>query len=388
MSKFLKFIVHLIIICAIICVLGLTVPPFFGVNTVIIDDAAKKTNLPLGSVTYSIPVRVEDVYVGDNILVSEDSGIYRYSVETLNLDNGTGTVTDPTISSDERITVAVREYVPKIVITIGYVGYLLIATKSTEGIIMLGLGLLFLVILYIIAEIWRKDARSYDDDEEDNVYVKSKRELRREEKERARRMKEEERRIREDGYYDQSREERRTPVQKKKSGKVRTGGFVDEIDLADEAVDDEPVEIRKKAPVQREAAARETVLEARELLKGKEEEETTRRELSAAEEVVRRMTSPEPTEDVYKKDVYEEAPAREPVRTAAPEERIQLVKESPAAAERPKRQIPGYTATELADQARRAGDRPDVVRDQVTEITLFDYSDIIDGVSQTELKDD
>ena len=57
MSKFLKFIVHFVIICTIILILGMALPPFFGVSTVIVDSSDKVTNLPMGSVTYAIPVR-------------------------------------------------------------------------------------------------------------------------------------------------------------------------------------------------------------------------------------------------------------------------------------------------------------------------------------------
>ena len=56
MSKFLKFIVHFVIICTIILILGMALPPFFGVSTVIVDSSDKVTNLPMGSVTYAIPV--------------------------------------------------------------------------------------------------------------------------------------------------------------------------------------------------------------------------------------------------------------------------------------------------------------------------------------------
>ena len=55
MSKVLKFIVHLVVICTLICVLGLVLPPFFGVRTVIVDKSGDATNLPVGSVTYAIP---------------------------------------------------------------------------------------------------------------------------------------------------------------------------------------------------------------------------------------------------------------------------------------------------------------------------------------------
>ena len=47
MSKVLKFIVHLVVICTLVCVLGLVLPPFFGVRTVIVDKSDKATNLPL-----------------------------------------------------------------------------------------------------------------------------------------------------------------------------------------------------------------------------------------------------------------------------------------------------------------------------------------------------
>ena len=81
-------------------------------------------------------------------------------------------------------------------ITIGYVGYLLIATESIEGLIILGLAVLFLVILYIIAELWKKEPQDdYDEMDTEPGYVKSKKELKREEKARERRYKEEERQI-------------------------------------------------------------------------------------------------------------------------------------------------------------------------------------------------
>lgn len=48
MSKFLKFIVHFIVICTIACVVGLAVPPFLGITTEIMDDSSKETNLPMG----------------------------------------------------------------------------------------------------------------------------------------------------------------------------------------------------------------------------------------------------------------------------------------------------------------------------------------------------
>jgi hypothetical protein len=119
MSRFLKFIVHFVVVCTILCVVALAVPPFFGVTTVVMDDPDKQTNLPIGSVTYAIPVKTEEVALGTRILVEEDGKTYRYNVVSLDAENKTGTVTDPTVSGAETLTVAVKNYMPKVVITIG-----------------------------------------------------------------------------------------------------------------------------------------------------------------------------------------------------------------------------------------------------------------------------
>ena len=148
MSKFLKFIVHFFVICTIVCVLGLALPPFFGVRTVIMDSSDKATNLPVGSVTYAIPVKTEDVAAGTPILVQEDGKSYRYNLVSVNRENNTGTVIDTTTSAQQNITVSVKNWVPKIVVTIPFVGYLLVATESIEGLIILGLVILFLIIGY------------------------------------------------------------------------------------------------------------------------------------------------------------------------------------------------------------------------------------------------
>lgn len=128
--------------------------------------------------------------------MQEDSKVYRYNIASLDLENHTGTVVDPTVSGSDTITVAVKNRVPKVVITIGYLGYLLVATQSIEGLIILGLVVLFLIILYVIAELWKKDpGDDYEDDDLEPGYVKSAKELKREEKAREKRMREEDREL-------------------------------------------------------------------------------------------------------------------------------------------------------------------------------------------------
>ena len=226
MSKVLKFIVHFVVICTLICVLGLVLPPFFGVRTVIVDKSDKATNLPVGSVTYAIPEKSSAISAGTPILVQKDSETYKYTITNLDASKGTGTVTDQSVSGGKTFTIKVGDYVPKVVVTIGYVGYLMVATESIEGLIILGLVVLFLIILYVIAELWKKEPDDIEEDVNDPEpgYVKSRKELKQEEKARAIRMKEEEKEI------IQEEKARKHKNKKADKRKVRTGGFVDEID--------------------------------------------------------------------------------------------------------------------------------------------------------------
>ena len=223
MSKFLKFIVHFIVICTIVCVVGLAVPPFLGITTEIMDDSGKETNLPMGSVTYAIPVKIKEAAVGDSILYQTDSKAYRYMITEMDKKNHIFKVIDSSDKDAEPVAVEVKDYIPKVVITVGYAGYLLLATESIEGLIILGLAVLFLVILYIVAELLKKEPQDdYDETDTEPGYVKSKKELKREEKAREKRYKEEERQIKKE---ERARRKGKAPERKK----IKTGGFVDEI---------------------------------------------------------------------------------------------------------------------------------------------------------------
>lgn len=354
--KIFEFIVHFAVICTIVCVLGLALPPFFGVRTVIMDSTDKATNLPLGSVTYAIPVRTEEVTAGSPILVQEDGKTYKYNLVSVNRENNTGTVIDTTTSAQESITVSVKNWVPKIVITIPFVGYLLVATESVEGLIVLGLVILFLIILYVIAELWRKDPDDdeYEDLQGDTRHVKSSRELKAEEKARAKRMKQEDKEL----LQDAKEKKKKSKKEEKKKKKIRTGGFVDEIDEDD--LDDEPEETVRPAGNVQAATS-----EAHELLKKEIAAATAEEETEAPESYPE--ISGEPAESTVSEEEF-------------PEEEIE--EEPPV--EIKKLAIPRRTASQLANRARKEGDAPDVVRDSVTKVTLFDYSDIIGGDEEEE----
>ncbi len=372
MSKFLKFIVHFVIVCTIILVLALALPPFFGINTVIVDSAEKETNLPLGSVTYAIPTKVEDLDPGAPLLVEDEGKTYRYNFMSIDTENHMGTVTDPNSSPAESIVVSMKNWAPKVVVTVGLIGYLLVATESIEGLIVLGLVILFLIILYVIAELCRKDKETLDEYEDyrgDRRHVKTRKELKMEEKAREKRMQEEDRELL---YGEKARRKQAKKEEKEKRKKIRTGGFVDEIyedDLEDERNEQERTSRR---PERRAENVQAATSEAHELLK---------KEIAAAtaEEAVTMDVPDNLTEQLPS---FRELQA-ERHRMRREEEEWQE-EETEAPEEIKKMAIPSFTAAQLAEKARRAGDTPDIVRDTITKVTLFDYSDIIGAEDEEE----
>ena len=375
MSKFLKFIVHFIVICTIICVVGLALPPFLGVTTEIMDDSSKDTNLPMGSVTYAIPVKTDEATVGDSILYQADSKAYRYMITEMDKETNIFKVIDSSDKNAEPITVEVKNYIPKVVITIGYVGYLLVATESIEGLIILGLAVLFLVILYIVAELLKKEPQEDDYDQADTEpgYVKSKKELKREEKAREKRYKEEERQIKKE---ERARRKGKEPERKK----IKTGGFVDEI-YEDDLEPAQP----KQQTVAQEATAATT--EAHELLKKEiaaaTADEPARTETTAQQAETIPQSSVSGKTEVIVPKVKEQLRQKASVLNEGLAD-LNAVSETTAGSEQEeapvevKRMvIPAWSAAQLAEAAKKQGDAPDIVRDDVTKVTLFDYSDII-----------
>ena len=113
-----------------------------------------------------------------------------------------------------------QKAVPKVAVVIPFIGYAAIALQTKGGLIVIGLGIILLIILFILSELWRKDEDEDEDDEESEDEVEdeyeeddeeeetlSRKERRRLKKEEKRRRKEEKRRLKEeeeDEEYDVS----------------------------------------------------------------------------------------------------------------------------------------------------------------------------------------
>ena len=164
MSKFLKLIVNVFLVAAILIAVAILVPPLAGVKTTIVDTTAMKTNLPLGSVTYSNDIDVFDIKPGDVILKENDSSTYAYVIIETDAANGKFkaiSAADPNGPEEE---VILRNTVSKVAVMVPYIGFILIAMHSLEGIIIIILVVILLVIMFILSELWKD--RGEDEDEE------------------------------------------------------------------------------------------------------------------------------------------------------------------------------------------------------------------------------
>ena len=165
MSKFLKFIVNLFLTVAILTAAAILVPPFLGVNTTIVDTAGMDTNLPLGSVTYSVDIPVTKLQDGDEILKENGTSTYAYIIEEGDVSTGRYKVSSA-VDRESVTEITIRNTISLVKLSIPYIGYVVVAMQTVEGIIIIVLVVLFIIILFVLSELWK--SRDDDDDDDDD----------------------------------------------------------------------------------------------------------------------------------------------------------------------------------------------------------------------------
>jgi len=165
MSKLLKVIVNTLLLLAILSAGALVIPPFAGITT-LVSDGMGNTNISRGAVTYAKKTDTSSVAAGDKILVDDNSGKYIYTIQSL--DTAAGTASVKNVISGDTTEITVRETVSKVIVTIPVIGFLSMAAQSREGIMIIGLAILFLVILFILSEVWKRDEEEDEEEEEED----------------------------------------------------------------------------------------------------------------------------------------------------------------------------------------------------------------------------
>lgn len=350
MSKLLKVIVNTLLLLAILSAGALVIPPFAGITT-LVSDGMGNTNISRGAVTYAKKTDTSSVATGDKILVDDNSGKYIYTIQSLDIAAGTASVKN--VISGDTTEITVRATVSKVIVTIPVIGFLSMAAQSREGIMIIGLAILFLVILFILSEVWKRDEEEdEEEEEEDEDDEKASEELR----SRKKAALEEKKKREEQEMIEQLRAADQKTAEEEKQDEFEIPDLEEEeteqvsfntVDLQNLVRGEETEEIPEaveETEIVEEAAAEETAEEVTE-----ETEETESAE-------------PETVEEIEEFEETIEEPEEEP--EPEPSEPIELA-------------MPVYTAEELVQKAHAAGDDPKVIEDPATGITILDYSDIL-----------
>lgn len=353
MSKLLKVIVNTLLLLAILSAGALVIPPFAGITT-LVSDGMGNTNISRGAVTYAKKTDTSSVATGDKILVDDNSGKYIYTIQSL--DTAAGTASVKNVISGDTTEITVRATVSKVIVTIPVIGFLSMAAQSREGIMIIGLAILFLVILFILSEVWKRDEEEDEEEEEEEE---------------------------EDEDDEKASEELRSRkkaalVEKKKREEQE---MTEQLRAADQKTAEEEKQDEFEIPDLEEEGTEQVsfnTVDLQNLVRGEETEEIPEavEETEIVEEAAAEETAEEVTEET------EETESAEPETVEEIEEFEETIEEpeeepEPEPSEPIELAMPVYTAEELLQKAHAAGDDPKVIEDPATGITILDYSDIL-----------
>lgn len=353
MSKLLKVIVNTLLLLAILSAGALVIPPFAGITT-LVSDGMGNTNISRGAVTYAKKTDTSSVATGDKILVDDNSGKYIYTIQSLDIAAGTASVKN--VISGDTTEITVRATVSKVIITIPVIGFLSMAAQSREGIMIIGLAILFLVILFILSEVWKRDEEEDEEEEEEDED---------EDDEKA---------------SEELRSRKKAALEEKKKREEQE--MIEQLRAADQKTAEEEKQDEFEIPDLEEEEETEQVsfhtVDLQNLVRGEETEEIPEavEETEIVEEAAAEETAEEVTEET------EETESAEPETVEEIEEFEETIEEpeeepKPEPSEPIELAMPVYTAEELLQKAHAAGDDPKVIEDPATGITILDYSDIL-----------
>ena len=346
MSKALKVIVGIILALFIASGAALIIPSFVGYDMRVVQQQTTG-NIPVGSAVYSKEYDSSSISVGDKILGIGTDSLNIYTVEKYSSTDGTVLVSDGTNNQTFQVS---AKYL-KVIFTVPLIGFLMIATQSTGGILALALILALVVFLFIAAEIIRKGEADEEEDEEEEPE--------------------------EDEFY-------RTLAARKKKRDAET---------------DVSAELNRNA-AHRQAAQ----MKQRERERNSADENTAAASASASGNGMTEISDPDISADIdvprvvpEEKDLgtdslpdvqaaleaaLESQPLNrtgETARMAIPEEEVSSDAEVSGSAPTGEIELamPVYTADELLSKAYSDGLDPKVREDEITGVTLVDYSDCL-----------
>lgn len=398
MSKVLKTIVNVILFCAIVVAAGLLIPPFAGITTVMVDDVDMQTNLPQGSVAYAVEKDRSELKQGDKVLISQEGRQYVYVVDSI---DGSSVVLDDQLSTDGGTTQQeLGSTVQKVMLVVPVIGYVSMALRSTEGLIIVGLAVVFVIILFILAEVWKKDDDEEEDEEdedgqedesEEEPAVMSRRQKKKARKADKKKQKQEEKAAVAEAKARAKRERQEAKLAKKN----QKAHMMDESEQEPEAIPAEPMEETQAADSTQEIVLPQKPMQEEQTAGNTQEivlptEETQEKQESTDETEDPDKTLLEETASLFAADIASMMGENQTKEIEEPEETdpldsteqtqpvvLETVSEEKQETGDKKLAMPVYTKEELLQKAEADGDEPEVIEDEVSGVTLVDYSDVL-----------
>lgn len=398
MSKVLKTIVNVILFCAIVVAAGLLIPPFAGVTTVMVDDVDMQTNLSQGSVAYAVEKDSSELKQGDKVLVSQDGGQYVYVVDSI---DGSSVVLDDQLSTDGGTTQQeLGSTVQKVMLVVPVIGYVSMALRNTEGLIIVGLVVVFVIILFILAEVWKKDDDEDEEEDEDDEEDESEEEqeeepavMSRRERKKARKAEKKKQKQEEKAAVAEAKARAKQERQEAKLAKKNKNADVEDTEETPEEIPAEVADLTQEIVLPEDltqeaqdmGSTQEVVLPAEE---HQPEEESTENEdpnKSLLEETaslfaadIASMMSENQTEETEPEVAEQEEENEEPEEVDQTQPVVlEEVSGEEQESEEKKLAMPVYTKEELLAKAEADGDQPEIIEDEVSGVTLVDYSDVL-----------
>ena len=354
MSKFLKLIVDLVIICTILIAAALLVPPLAGVKTVMNDNSTAETNLPVGSVAYGKQTDAVNLKKGQKIVYTKNNQAYVYEISDVSdAENDTYLVKDAYDKKTEERSVELSGDVMKLSFVVPLIAYAAIAVQSKEGLILIGLGIIFLIILFILAELWRKDKKDMEETKSESE--------------------------------EKNTEEKVIPLESKRSEEPTN----EKQEEAQPETAKEYESVQKTENIQTEfeqnpkSDENSYLQDAVEMSKEGTQEESAGEVLVPTEEPKTEEIKPEENEDTIGLEAkIEEALNAGIVKMKSEESEAVHGEETSESEEEPKAEevveevLPSPSVEDLLRNAQAHGDHPEVIEDSDNKVTLLDYTNL------------
>ncbi len=153
MARFFKFIFSILLIAYAAVILALVIPPLVGITTSTVLESTEG-NQAVGTVEYASRIPLQDLKIGERILVTGADSVNVYTVQGIDEENSRVTV-----ANSETQEIPVRSYVYRMILSVPFIGYVIIALQSFEGVLVLALAAAVLVLFWILTRMWSKKAK-------------------------------------------------------------------------------------------------------------------------------------------------------------------------------------------------------------------------------------